>query len=245
MDFWGTILVLIRRWYVAVPAFLLAMGAAFFAYSTIPITYSTEAVLVLTAPTSGGVTPGDPDAPIPRVNPLLNFEHGLSVASSMLISVMSTPDMVAEMGVKVDGDPAYAVTNGTNNLESLATGPLVFVKGESTRPEAATAIALKVMDRVAKELELRQKQVHAPAETFITIRAAVPPTTPTPQYGRKLRSSAAALGLGAIGALCAAFAADNLAGPLRAYRARRPRRGRPGDTAEPQAGELATAERGT
>lgn len=242
MDFWGTVLVLIRRWYVALPALLVAMGGAFYSYSTIPVTYTTSAVLVLTTPTSGGVTPGDPNAPIPRVNPLLNFAHGLSVASSMLISVMSTPDMVAEMGVEVDGDPAYAVTNGTNNLESLATGPLVFVKGESTRPEQATAITLKVMDRIGKELDLRQRQVHAPDETYITVGAAVPPTKPVPQFGRKLRASAAALGLGMIAALCAAFIADNLAGPLRAYRARRAAEKPPED--EPAADEPVPAEQG-
>ncbi|WP_188188524.1 hypothetical protein [Nonomuraea sp. SYSU D8015] len=244
MDFWGTVLVLIRRWYVVVPAFLLAVGGAFVAYSTIPTTYTTSAVLVLTTPTSGGVKPGDPKAPISRVNPLLNFDHGLSVAASMLINAMSTPDMVAEMGVEVDGDPAYAVTNGTNNLESLATGPLVFVEGESTRPEAATAIALKVIDRIEQELDLRQRQVQAPAETYITIREAVPPSKPMPQRGGKSRAAAAALGLGTIGALCAAFVADNLAGPLRAYRARRAERGRPRD-AEPMPEELATVEQGS
>ncbi|MBF8191060.1 hypothetical protein ITP53_36200, partial [Nonomuraea sp. K274] len=57
MDFWGTILVLIRRWYVALPASLVAVGVAFFAYSTIPVTYTTTAVLLLTAPTSGGTLP--------------------------------------------------------------------------------------------------------------------------------------------------------------------------------------------
>ncbi|WP_336209657.1 hypothetical protein [Nonomuraea sp. LPB2021202275-12-8] len=236
MDFWGTILVLVRRWYVALPAFLLAVGGAFYAYSTIPTTYTTTAVLLLTAPTSGGTLPPDPDQPIPRVNPMLNFDHGLDVAASMLISAMSTPDMVAAMGT-AEGDTTYAVTNGTNNLESLATGPLVFVEGESRTPEAATAITLKVMDRIQRELDLRQRQVQAPRETYITMSAAVPPTTPVAQQGRKLRSGAAALGLGIIAALCASFAAESLTGPVRARLAgRRPQR-------EPAERELVSAEK--
>lgn len=213
MDFWATILVLVRRWYVALPAFLLAVGGAYLAYSTIPTTYTTTAVLLLTAPTSGGVVPADPGQPIARVNPLLNFDHGLDVAASMLISAMSTPDMVAELGT-AEGDTKYSVTNGTNNLESLATGPLVFVEGESRDPEAATAITLTVMARLERELELRQRQVQAPRETYITMSAAVPPTTPVAQQGRKLRSAAAALGLGVIAALCAAFAAESLPHPV-------------------------------
>ncbi|AQZ67288.1 unnamed protein product [[Actinomadura] parvosata subsp. kistnae] len=215
MDFWGTVLVLVRRWYVALPAFLAALGAAFYSYSTIPITYTTSAVLVLTAPTSGGIQLPDPDQPIPRVNPLLNFDHGLDVAASILISVMSTPDMVADMGVTSDGPTTYAVTNGTQNLESLATGPLVFVQGESQTPQEATRIARKAIERVKKELDVRQRQVQAPAGTYITISEAVPPTTPVPQQGKKLRSAASALGLGLIGALTAAFAAESLAKPLR------------------------------
>jgi hypothetical protein len=214
VDFWGTILVLIRRWYVALPAFLLAVGGAFFAYSTIPVTYTTTAVLVLTAPTTGGFVPPDPDQPVPKVNPLLNFDHGLDVAASILISVMSTPDMVAEMGT-AEGDTEYAVTNGTNNLESLATGPLVFVEGESRTPEESTAIVRKVIARIREELDKRQRQVQAPRETYITISEAVPPTTPAPQRGRKLRAGAAALGLGGIAALASAFAAESVAGPLR------------------------------
>lgn len=220
MDFWGTILVLVRRWYVALPAFLLAVGGAYFAYSTIPTTYTTTAVLLLTAPTSGGVVPADPGRPIARVNPLLNFDHGLDVAASMLISAMSTPDMVAELGT-AEGDTKYSVTNGTNNLESLATGPLVFVEGESRSPEAATAITLKVIERVEVELDLRQRQVQAPRETYITMSAAVPPTTPVAQQGRKLRSAAAALGLGVIAALCASFAAESLPGSVRSRLTRR------------------------
>jgi uncharacterized protein involved in exopolysaccharide biosynthesis len=233
VDFWGTVLVLARRWYVAVPAFLAAVGAAFYAYSTVPITYTTTAVLLLTAPNSGGTLPSDPDLPLPRVNPLLNFDHGLEVAASILISVMSTPDMVAEMGVTSEGPTKYAVTNGTNNLESLATGPLVFVEGESRSPREATAIVHKAVARIRQELDTRQRQVRAPAGTYITISEAVPPTSPAPQQGRKLRSAAAALGLGMIASLCAAFAAESLAAPLGARLARRrPLRARRRDDGE-------------
>ncbi|MBF8194568.1 hypothetical protein ITP53_54740 [Nonomuraea sp. K274] len=173
---------------------------------------------------------------------MLNFDHGLDVAASILISVMSTPDMVAAMGVTSGGETQYAVTNGTNNLESLSTGPLVFVEGESRTPEAATEITHKVIARVQEELDARQRQVQAPRGTYITISEAVPPTTPAPQEGRKLRSAAAALGLGVIAALASSFAAESLSGPLRSLRERRRRRAEP---EEPRSGaqELVSADR--
>ncbi len=60
--------------------------------------------------------------------------------------------------------------------------------------------------------------MQAPRETYITMSAAVPPTTPVAQQGRKLRSAAAALGLGVIAALCASFAAESLPRPVRSRR---------------------------
>src|SRR5690606_28322121 len=139
MDFWGTVLVLFRRWYISVPAFVLAVAAAFGVYATLPTVYVSNAVLVLATPTGRGVVPPDPRIPMPRSNPMLNFEHGLSVSASILIAALGTPETARELGVREGGDTEYQVTNGSSNLESLATGPLVFVEASSTDPRKATA----------------------------------------------------------------------------------------------------------
>jgi hypothetical protein len=218
MDFWGTVLVLFRRWYVAIPAFLLSVAAAFGVYTTIPTVYVSTSVLMLTTPTTGGSLPANPRIPNELTNPMLHFDNGLSVSASILIAALGTPDMAAELGIVPGGETEYKVTNGSSNLESLASGPLLFVEGDSRTPEGATAIVRKVVERAKTELDARQKAVHAPRATYITMYEAVPPTTPTPQKGRKLRGFAAALGIGLVGSLCATFAVESLVAARRARR---------------------------
>ncbi len=218
MDFWGTVLVLFRRWYVSLPAFVLSIAAAAGVYSTVPTTYTSAAVLVLTTPTTGGSLPANPDYPNGLTNPMLNFDHGLNVSASILIAVMGAPDMAAELGVVEGGDTAYKVTNGNSNPEALVTGPYLFIQGESLSPTAAQEIVTRVVARAKRELVNRQQAVKAPPATYITAYDAVPPTAPQAQRGRRLRAVAAALGLGVVASLFAVFAAESIAQRRRARR---------------------------
>ena len=138
---------------------------------------------------------------MPRINPMLNFEHGLSVSASILIAALGTPETARELGVREGGDTEYQVTNGSSNLESLATGPLVFVEASSTDPRKATAMVRRVIARAHVELAARQAAVAAPKGTYITMYEAVPPTAPQPHQGRRLRATAAALALGLFASL--------------------------------------------
>ncbi|MFF5210353.1 hypothetical protein [Streptosporangium sp. NPDC000396] len=218
MDFWGTVLVLFRRWYIVMPTFALSVAAAAAIYSTIPTTYISSAVLVLTTPATGGSLPTNPRVPNGLTNPMLNFDQGLNVSASILITVMGTPDMAVELGAVEGGDTSFKVTNGGNNLESLATGPYLFIEGESSSAQGARDIVTRVIERARLELVNRQRAVKAPRATYITTYEAVPPTNPAPQRGRKWRAVAAAVGVGAVASLCAAFAAESFS---RARRARR------------------------
>ncbi|WP_326819525.1 hypothetical protein [Streptosporangium sp. NBC_01756] len=240
MDFWGTVLVLLRRWYIVMPTFALSLAVAAGIYSTIPTTYISSAVLILTTPTTGGSLPSNPDVPNGLTNPMLNFDNGLNVSASILIAVMGTPDMAVELGAVEGGDTSYKVTNGGNNLESLATGPFLFIEGESASAQGALDIVTRVIARARRELFERQEAVKAPRATYITTYEAVPPTNPAAQRGRKLRAVAAAVGVGAVASLCAAFAAESFA---RTRRTRRRDDERDGAAAAPDHVDAAEAGR--
>ncbi|GLW08795.1 hypothetical protein Misp01_39250 [Microtetraspora sp. NBRC 13810] len=218
MDFWGTVLVVLRRWYVTIPAFALALAAAAAVYRSIPTTYVSHAVLVLTAPPSGGVESGNGEVPGTLVNPLLNFDEGLSTTASILIQSLSAPDVAVELGAVPGGPTTYEVTNGSSNLESLTSGPFVFVSSESRSPEGAREIVLRVMERARTELTERQKELDAPASTYIVVKETVAPTAPQAQRGSQMRAAAAAVAVGGVASLCAAFAADSFADARRARR---------------------------
>lgn len=210
MDFWQTLLVLFRRWYVAVPAFLIAVGAAVGIYLTIPVTYTSTAVLVLDQPLAGGSLPALPTDKGTVTNPLLNFDQGLNNAAAIVIQALNTPEVALALGASPTGDPSYKVTNGsTNQQEQIVAGPFVFVEGDSRTPQAAQDIAKRCVDRVKQELASRQKALNAPEQTYITVDVAVQPTTPVAQRGNKTRAAAVAVVMGVVAALCAAYSFES------------------------------------
>jgi hypothetical protein len=226
MDFWQTILVVFRRWYVALPAFLLSILGALAVYTSVPKVYVSGSVLVLTQPITGSSQPADQTKPRDQTNPLLNFDKGLSTSAAILIQALSTPETASELGVPPGGDTYFEVSNGSSNPELLITGPFLFIKGNSGTKEGAIDIVRKVADRAHVELANRQKELNAPASTYITAVEVVAPTTPEAQGGSRVRSAAAAAGLGIIGSLAATFGFESA---MQARRRRR-ERGEPDDS---------------
>ncbi|MCG5220669.1 hypothetical protein [Streptosporangium sp. KLBMP 9127] len=218
MDFWGTVLVLFRRWYVAVPAFLLALGGVAAIYTSVPLTYVSRSVLVLTIPPSGGTLPLDKEAPNWPVNPLLNFNDGLSMSASIVIQALGTAETAAELGAPAGSETTYKVTNGSTNPELLMSGPFVFIEGEARTAEQARDIVTRVAAQAQKELTRRQRMVGAPVKTYIAITRLMPPTTPEAKRGSKLRAAAAAVGIGFIMSLGSAFAFESVVNGRRARR---------------------------
>ncbi|MGW0808386.1 hypothetical protein [Nonomuraea sp. NPDC002799] len=211
MDFWLTVVVLFRRWYVSVPAFLLALGVAAGVYSTVPTLWASNAAMVLTTPRTGASLPVHPGTTNAPVNPLLNFDRGLTMTASILTARLTTVDTAAELGIVAGGDVTYKVHNGSTNAEALASGPFVFIEGEARTPEAAREIVRKVAARAKVELFKSQQTVDAPPGTYITLSQIVAPTPPEPEPGRKLRAAVVALALGIMASLFATYAYDSFA----------------------------------
>lgn len=223
MDFWQTVLVVFRRWYVALPVFLLSIGLAGYSYKSVPKVYTSSSVLVLAQSLTGGSQPSNPAEPRWLTNPMLNFERGLSMAGSIVIQALRTPETAAALGVGPGSDTKYTINNGSSNPELLITGPFIFITGESGSADAAKDIVERVAQRARMELEQRQESLNAPPETYIRVVEVVPPTTPQALTGAsKGRAAAAALGLGLVATLTAVFASESI------IQARRPRRGTAG-----------------
>jgi hypothetical protein len=210
MDFWQTILVVFRRWYVALPAFLLSILAALGVYASVPRTYVSTSVLVLTLPTTGSSQPADLDRPRDQINPLLNFDKGLSTSATILIQAISTPETAAELGVPPGSDTWFEVTNGSSNPELLITGPFIFIQGNSGTAAGAVDIVRKVEERARIELANRQREVQAPSSTYISAVEVVQPTEPEAKGGSRIRSAGAAFALALFLSLAATYAFESV-----------------------------------
>jgi hypothetical protein len=225
MDFWSTIQVVFRRWYVALPAFLLSIVLAAVVYGSVQKVYVSGSVLVLTQPLTGSSQPADVDKPRDLVNPLLNFDRGLSTSAAILIQALSTPETASELGAPPGADTWFEVSNGSTNPELLITGPFIFITGNSSSKAGATDIVRKVQARAQVELANRQKEVKAPASTYITAVEVVAPTTGEAAGGSRIRSAAAAGALAMLASLAATFGFESYA----LARARRREREGPDD----------------
>jgi hypothetical protein len=219
MDFWQTVFVVFRRWYIALPILLLSIGLTGYAYTSVPQVYASGAVLVLTQSPAGPSKPTDPDQPRWITNPMLNLERGLGMAASIVIQVLRTPETAAELGTGLGDDTKYTINNGSSNPELLITGPFIFITGDSRSAAGALEIVERVAQRVTAELNRQQENLNAPEETYIKVVEVVSPTTPQVMGGgSKSRAAAAALGLGVLVTLTAVFAFESA---MHAYRRRR------------------------
>jgi hypothetical protein len=211
MDFWQTVKVVFRRWYVTFPALLAAIGVATLVYGSVPTQYVSTSVLLLTAPTTGPTEQIDAEDSNAITNPLLNFDQGLNLTASMLIQTLSTPETAASLGISKQSGTSYEVTNGSTNPELLVSGPFVVIEATSITSQQAQDIVRQVAMLAAQDLAERQKELNAPASTYISVNEVVPATTPEALETKKLRAAGAAGVLGAFASLAAGFAFESIA----------------------------------
>ncbi len=210
MDFWRTVLVLFRRWYITVPAFVLTLFAAGAAASVVPVQYESGATLVLTTPLTGGTETTNPDAPTAYTNPLLSFDQSLALSASIVIQQMNSMETARALGVTPGGTTTYEVNNGTTNPELLQSGPLLFVAAKASSPEAAQEMAEKVANMSIAVLDQRQTELNAPPATHITVEVVVPPTVGRPLADSPMRAAAAGGALAGLASLAAVYGFESL-----------------------------------
>jgi hypothetical protein len=229
MDFWGTVRVLRRRWYIALPAVLLTGVLALSVYITVPTRYESSGVLVLTSPAAGGrysekTKPED----VVRVNPLLQFDGSLTTTAQILTQILGDPKTAEELA----GEGSTAVY--TANTGPVG-GPLLFITTEADSAETAEGLVGKVLEKTVAELAAQQKALSAPEQTFITAQVLVKPTTASAKIGGKVRYVGAATVVLLLLTLASTFAADSIL-----LKAKRRKDGKDKDAKDPAPSEKDT-----
>lgn len=216
MDFWMTIRVLLRRWYIALPVFVVSLGLAGAVFFSVSAQYESTATIVLTSPSTGATVGGAGATSGEKINPLLAFDGSLTTSAQIVIETLKDPAILKQYE-NVDGMPAdVAVGNG-----QLA-GPFIVVVVTAGTPEAATRTAASVVELARKELADRQQSLQAPASTYIRADSVVSPTPGKALIGGKVRYAAVALVLGLIAGLTAAYGYES----FKNYRRIHPEKGK-------------------
>jgi hypothetical protein len=212
MDFWETMRVLARRWYIAVPALLVSAVLAFMTYTSVPTRYESTGVMVFTSPSSGGrFSDSTKPEDVVRVNPLLAFDGSLTTTAQILTQVLGDPLTRKELA-GADSTSAYTANTGP------VGGPLLFVTAESDSAEEAQLLVGKVLDRAGVELDARQRTLNAPEPTFITAQVLVKPTAAEAKIGGKVRFVGAAAVVLLLLTIAVTFGSDSVINKLKRRR---------------------------
>ena len=200
---WPGLLGLLSRRSVVLPALLvgLTLGAAVFFVT--PKTYVTTSTMVLMTTEYGSTASDDPLDPTELSNPLLSFNDSLRTTSAMIIQSMGTKDVADQLDAR--GSTTLTIDDGRSNPDLLGlNGPFIFIKGESTTPEAASLVVREATSMARTMLKDWQESLSAPDKTFVGLVDVVPPTAPERTYSTAIKYSAAAGLAGFL--ICMAFA---------------------------------------
>lgn len=183
MEFWTTIVGLLRRRRVIIPAVLVALALGAAVYLGTPSTYTSSTTMVLTTTEYGGTESQDPTDPTELTNPMLNFNESLRTTSAILISAMGTRDVATQLGAV--GPTRLIVNDGRTNPDLLGlNGPFVYIVAESTSSDDAERVVVEAQKLMRQKLRDWQRSLGAPDKTFVSLVGVVPPSSPQVDHGR-------------------------------------------------------------
>ena len=206
MKFWKALLGLLRRRAVASPVFLLAAVAAVVAFLVVPARYTTSAIVMLAPPVNGGITNTNPFDPAGGTNPLLLQTEGLRTAVATLVLTFSVEEVRASVGAPKFGSTDLVVNDGSTEPQLIGmTGPFLYIEADSNSAAKADAVVRRTRERLAAELDWRQRNLRAPVNTYVGITDVVPPSEPEASYTDRIAAAVLAFGLGIFAGLSAAY----------------------------------------
>jgi hypothetical protein len=203
MDFWKTIGVLLRRWYVAVPVFFVALVIGGGVFLKVPTQYVSTGTMVLTAPTAGATTAVNPAQASGPGNPLLDFEGSLTITTQLLIQSLSSPSVGQQIAQQGGGTSTYQAGDGNTG------GPFVVIVATANSPQEAELTVSLALKYAQNELDARQKNLNAPPSTYIGTQSVVSPTQATTKITNKVKDGGIALVAGLVISLAAAYGVDS------------------------------------
>lgn len=212
MDFARTMGALARRWYAAVPAFLLVVAVSGLVVVTTPHEYESTGTVVLSEPDPAAALADHSLGPNQIANPLMSFPDSLITDSTLLIQSLNSPDTA-------DSLRRQGATAKLTASDGKLTGPFVVVTADDTAPDSVRRTVTLALRYARQELVQRQHELGAPEGSYIVVKDVVPPTDPAPKHGGKTRLALAVGVLSGSAALCAAYAAETYATRRRRVRA--------------------------
>lgn len=162
---------LLRRWYVVVFGLIATIGAGYYTYQVVPITYSTTASLVLIPPKTA-VIEGD--------NPYL-YMGGLEQALSVLLVKVGSNDMNNAV-IGEQSSSTYEIYK-----DQSTTGPIMVVEAIGDTPQESVRVLRGVISEVPGSLKTMQDELKIPAPSMISVSTIAVDSEAAPLEKDRLR----------------------------------------------------------
>lgn len=179
MNAHDTLVRLGRRWYVAVPGFLLTAGLAAWMWLTVPPTYERTAHELL-VPGEAALPASDASDP----NPFL-YLSGLDSATDVLVSAMNSDDVVREVTAPYP-DSAVEVLRDENSA-----GPILIITVSAPSDADAGVIMQDMLGRTDRALDELQRSERVDVDARVTVSPIAVDSEGTPQQGDRLIATGA------------------------------------------------------
>jgi hypothetical protein len=198
VDFFATMRLIARRWYVVVSALIVSLAVAFTVMQSVAPNYRAQGSVLLFAPSAAA----DPAVGAP-VNPFRSFDASTAVLAAVTVQIMGDTDVrlrVAEQG----GRPDYQVGQATDGTPVIIT--------IATDPDKAKAIETVnvAMDELQVELDRRQADAGAPENIRIRAIVLTAPTDASALVGGRIRAFLAVFAIGAAASISLAFIVEGV-----------------------------------
>lgn len=191
MDIFDGVRIIGRWWFVAVPLLFVTILATVGATANFSPEYTTEASVLFVGPT---VTENEQNE-VERVNPLLNQSSALvtaAVVTSISIGGPEVAEILDNEGLSTDYD-----------VGTEARSPILLLVVRADSDETATATALRMLELVERDVQLRQEAVDVPDNLRVSTSVIGLSPIGGADYGSRdrVRIALVVIGLGLSGAI--------------------------------------------
>jgi hypothetical protein len=203
--------VLRRRWYVVLPALLLAIGAAMMVRTVVGNQYRAQSSIVLVTPATPPDLIGEQgQRPTPCAQNPFCGSGNLSNLGNVVARSMADDDVAERIDERHPGVEYVVVLSPDDR------SPIIEMTTTAAGADRALAALQTVEREVRAELQRRQRAVGVPADALITSDVVTAAKSATVQAGGRIRATVVTLGAGLLLTIGLAYLVESVSRSRRA-----------------------------
>ena len=196
MEFWTSVRVMVRRWYVVVPCLILTGAMGMYLVNHVKPTYQASGSVLLSG--NGQAAHVETASTVPGVNPYANMDQSqLAFLVSQSAGSSSFADQMTAAGA-----------TGNFSVTAIPAEPAMSLTVTASTPEQALSSYHELLALLNEQITLKQRAVGAPSNTLVGVQAWTSPSSALPVNAAKVKALILVLVIGLLLTLGLTFLVD-------------------------------------